>query len=220
MIRNDLYLAELLIAKFSHDISGPVGAVRNGVEFLSEDDFAMKDQAVSLISESANESVARIQFFRMAYGITKESGEANIDNLKKITENFFSYGKVDIKWSMNYSNGDVFIIDQNTAKIILNMLIIARSSILLDGNIELNIQEVGANELKINISATGSRIKEPDDYLILTNDNISGTELSTRNVQIYYTRLLLDYIKCKMESNITENNFELYFHYKRTSDSL
>ena len=62
MMTDDIKLAELLCARFSHDLAGPIGAINNGVEFLSEENSVIKEQAIDLIKTSAVQAVSRLQF--------------------------------------------------------------------------------------------------------------------------------------------------------------
>ncbi|MCH2038338.1 MAG: histidine phosphotransferase family protein [Rickettsiales bacterium] len=209
MNHNDLLVAELLTAKFSHDISGPVGAINNGVEFLTEAEFEMKDQAIALVETSAQEAVARIQFFRTAYGVTKETGEANIDKLKKLINDYFSFGKCEIEWSVRYVPDSPFVINQMLSKLLINIIIIAKSSVLIQGKLHVNITELSASEVSIEVIAEGKKIKLPDDYIILTIDDLKGFTLSTRNIQIYYTKRLADYLGTKISVDSDDERFVL-----------
>ena len=74
---DELRMAELLCTRLCHDLTGPIGAVSNGAEFLSEEGFNMQGQAVELITSSAFSAVTRLQFYRMAYGKVRDHGEAS-----------------------------------------------------------------------------------------------------------------------------------------------
>lgn len=70
-----LLLAGLLCSRLCHDLVGPVGALVNGVELLSdtdEDDEEMREQSVALLGESAEELSVRLRFFRIAFGAAAE----------------------------------------------------------------------------------------------------------------------------------------------------
>src|SRR5437870_3911345 len=83
-----LKLAELLCTRLCHDLTGPIGAVNNGAEFLSEEGFNLQSQAVELITSSAFSAVSRLQFYRMAYGRVKDSGEASLTDSQKLATDF------------------------------------------------------------------------------------------------------------------------------------
>jgi histidine phosphotransferase ChpT len=65
--KNELRLVELIAARMSHDLVGPVGATVNGVELLTEDQTADAD-VVRLIGQSARQASRRLQVFRAIYG--------------------------------------------------------------------------------------------------------------------------------------------------------
>lgn len=71
---NTIYL-ELLASKICHDLISPIGAVNNGIEFFEEGQMPDPD-VVNLITYSAQQASAKLQAFRMAYGLG--GGDINI----------------------------------------------------------------------------------------------------------------------------------------------
>jgi histidine phosphotransferase ChpT len=63
----ELRLAELIAARMSHDLVGPVGASVNGVELLAEDGAA-DPEIVGMIGQAARQASRRLQVFRAIYG--------------------------------------------------------------------------------------------------------------------------------------------------------
>jgi histidine phosphotransferase ChpT len=63
----ELRLAELIAARMSHDLVGPVGASVNGVELLAEGGEADPD-VVGMIGQAARQASCRLQVFRAIYG--------------------------------------------------------------------------------------------------------------------------------------------------------
>lgn len=66
-IESELRFVELVAARMSHDLVGPVGATVNGIELLSEGEAA-DPEVVRLIGHSARQSSRRLQVFRAIYG--------------------------------------------------------------------------------------------------------------------------------------------------------
>ncbi|MBV8888182.1 MAG: hypothetical protein JO305_00780 [Alphaproteobacteria bacterium] len=64
----DMRVVELLLARLCHELIGPVAAVGNGVELITEDEAAFAREAVALVAESARKASGRLQFYRFAYG--------------------------------------------------------------------------------------------------------------------------------------------------------
>ncbi|MCF4165188.1 histidine phosphotransferase family protein [Zavarzinia compransoris] len=69
-----LLLAGYLCSRLCHDLVGPVGAVVNGAELLSDagDDEELREQSVDLLGESAEELSGRLRFFRIAFGAVSD----------------------------------------------------------------------------------------------------------------------------------------------------
>ena len=69
MSEDPLEFAGLLCSRLCHDLMSPVGAITNGLELLaSEDDPAMRAQALELVADSARASIDRLKYFRLAFG--------------------------------------------------------------------------------------------------------------------------------------------------------
>lgn len=66
----DLRVANLIIARVCHDLIGPVAAIGNGAELLTEDDPSFVREAAALVGDSARKASRRLQFFRFAYGFS------------------------------------------------------------------------------------------------------------------------------------------------------
>src|SRR5256885_7621325 len=66
----DLRVLELLAARLCHELIGPVAAIGNGAELLTDEEPDFVKDAVALVGESARKANRRLQFFRFAYGFT------------------------------------------------------------------------------------------------------------------------------------------------------
>src|SRR3546814_15179738 len=67
----DLRVAELLVSRLCHDLVGPIGAVGNGLELLSDDEFGMAEDAMKLTTNSARPASNVLSFFRLAYAMAR-----------------------------------------------------------------------------------------------------------------------------------------------------
>ena len=57
----DLRVMELLASRLCHELVGPVGAVSNGMELLSDQEFGMADDALELATKSAAQAGCVLQ---------------------------------------------------------------------------------------------------------------------------------------------------------------
>src|SRR5690606_38134497 len=96
----DLKLASLMSSKLCHDVIGPIGAICNGIELASDDGNAdMHVEALKLVSASAGEASARLQFYRLAFGLAGGMGqEVSIREARTLCRDLMSYGKVALDW--------------------------------------------------------------------------------------------------------------------------
>ncbi|WP_165837767.1 histidine phosphotransferase family protein [Zavarzinia aquatilis] len=84
-----LLLAGLLCSRLCHDLVGPVGAVVNGVELLTDvdggpDEEELRDQSIALVGESANELSARLRLFRLAFGAAADGSIVSHDEIAEV----------------------------------------------------------------------------------------------------------------------------------------
>ena len=96
----DLKLASLMSSKLCHDVIGPIGAVCNGIELVSDDgNEDMRAEALKLVNESAGEASARLQFYRLAFGLAGGMGqEVSLRDARTLCRDLLSYGKVGLDW--------------------------------------------------------------------------------------------------------------------------
>ena len=65
----DTQILEVLASKICHDLISPIGAVNNGVELMEDMGPDAGPEAAALIAFSAQQASAKLQAFRMAYGV-------------------------------------------------------------------------------------------------------------------------------------------------------
>ena len=66
---SDIDFSALLVSRVCHDLVGPLGAVVNGLEVLEDErDAAMRADALKIVTSSAAQALARLQFMRIAFG--------------------------------------------------------------------------------------------------------------------------------------------------------
>ena len=192
---DELRMAELLCTRLCHDLTGPIGAVNNGAEFLSEDGASMQAQAIELITSSAFSAVTRLQFYRMAYGKVKDQGEANLSEKQKIANDYFTGTKITLDWPDSHTDAAGVSISIKMSRLIFNLLIVASSTLIRGGTIAVRIgQEPGGSKL-VTITASGAGLKwEAENEKLLTGD-VTVCELTPKNVQTYLTRRFAEEIR-------------------------
>lgn len=121
----DATVLELLASRICHDLISPVGAVNNGVEFLEDMGPDAGDEAIALISMSANAAAAKLQVFRLAYGAGGR--DPNIkpwDVHKTFNDLIGADGKVKQEWDARAVFADVEL-PEGFCKILTSTLMLA-----------------------------------------------------------------------------------------------
>ncbi len=186
-MNQDLRMAELLCTRLCHDLTGPIGAVNNGAEFLAEEGFNMQNQAVDLIVSSAFSAVSRLQFYRVAYGNVKESGEANLSDKKKLAVDFFAGSKITLDWPDTETEASGVSISLKTSRLIFNLLIMASAVLIRGGVISIRMRLDESHNKHITVSAKSPHIKWEDDLTTILEGKLSSDNLSPKNVQAQLT---------------------------------
>lgn len=91
-------LVALICSRLCHDLAGSIGAVNNGVELLAEEtDAAMREEAIGLIAQSANDTARRLSFFRLALGASGNMGEPMAyPEFSRVAKAYFAGGKLSL----------------------------------------------------------------------------------------------------------------------------
>lgn len=201
-------LAEMLCTRLCHDLTGPIGAVNNGAEFLSEDGFDMQNEAMQLILTSAHEAVNRLQFYRQAYGRVSESGEACIADKKQLAADFFSGTKITLDWPDSHTDASGISISQKTARLILNLLIIGGGSLIRGGTLSVRLSETADGYKHVTVHGEGQTVKlDEEARAILQGDETAP--ITPKLAQLYLSMHILHEIGGNLALNVTDNSLEI-----------
>ncbi|WP_300295046.1 histidine phosphotransferase family protein [Ferrovibrio sp.] len=93
-----LDLVALICSRLCHDLAGSIGAVNNGVELLAEEtDAMMREEAIGLIAQSANDAARRLAFFRLALGASGGVQDPMaLDELSRVAHSYFAGGRLSL----------------------------------------------------------------------------------------------------------------------------
>jgi len=192
-------LIELLASRVCHDLISPVGAIRNGVEFA--EDMGMEDgmeEALGLISHSANTAAARLQIFRIAYGL---GGRDSTVRPEDIHTAFGELISLDKKITQNWDpHSDLGITDAplGYCKALMCTLMLAQECLPKGGEIT-----VSAGENTTRISATGDTVKIRDYVEECLDMLLPISDLDPRLVHPYVCGLFAK--ECGYQIRVTEN---------------
>lgn len=195
-------LAALLCSRVCHDVISPVGAINNGLELL--DEGGADADAMDLIRTSALNASVRLKFARLAFGASGSVG-ASIDTgeAERAAKDFAAAEKkTEVTWT-----GPRAIIAKNRVKLLLNLFLVAYSSIPRGGLLDITLEnpEVDA---KFKIVAKGKMMRLPPKFVEISTGEIEEA-VDAHSIQPYYTVLLAE--ECGMQLGHSATAEEIVF---------
>ena len=120
-------ILELLASRICHDLISPVGAIHNGIEFMEEMGEAGNcKEALSLIMHSAGQASARLQMFRLVYGLGGRDSHIKPEDAHKAFGNMIAAdGRVTQEWDPHAELGFGEALPEGYAKILAGTLMLA-----------------------------------------------------------------------------------------------
>ena len=155
---NDIEFSAFLVSRVCHDLVGPLGAVVNGLEVLEEErDAAMRADALKIVTSSAMQALARLQFMRIAFGAAGSAGaELDLGEVGRLISGLLSGGKVALHWEPPHANWP-----KDWAKLLMNAAVIAADCLPRGGTLRIDVSpEPAVAGFKITVAGQGARIVE------------------------------------------------------------
>ncbi len=180
-MQKDMQFSELMCAKFCHDLSGSIGAVNNSIDFLQSKNEEMRTKALELVKFSAQQSVSRVSFFRRAYGFASHSADANLTDIKTLTEAFLDDSRFEVKFKEPW---DSISVTASLGKLVMNAIIILSGSVMGEGKFEISFNNDNG-KVQIKVNATSVNISS-ELNAILRGDG-GDLEKNARNIKYFYT---------------------------------
>jgi histidine phosphotransferase ChpT len=154
----EIEFAALLVSRVCHDLVGPLGAVVNGMEVLEDErDPAMREEAIKLVTQSAEQALARIQFMRIAFGAAGSAGaELDLGEIGRLIQGLLDGGKVKLEW-----NVPRLYWPKDWAKLIMNATLLAADCLPRGGLVTAEAGgDPAAPSFRIRASGLNARVTE------------------------------------------------------------
>jgi len=145
----------------------------------------MRADAIKLVTMSADQALARIQFMRIAFGAAGSAG-AQIDSgdAETISRGFLEDDKTKLVWNLPRA-----ILPKNRIKLLLNMLLIAGQAIPRGGTI--TVDGIGSGEttgFSLRAAGTNAKVSAAVPLLVAGDGGAEGVD--AHRIQPFYTGLL------------------------------
>ena len=154
----DLEFSAFLVSRVCHDLVGPLGAVVNGLEVLEDErDPAMRADALKIVTSSANQALARLQFMRLAFGAAGSAGaELDLGEVGRLIVGLMPMGRVTLDWDTPHVQWP-----KDWAKLLMNATLIAADCMPRGGVVKIESNGEGLPPgFKITALGQGARVSE------------------------------------------------------------
>jgi histidine phosphotransferase ChpT len=148
-------LAAFIAGKLCHDFISPAGAIMSGLDLL-EDPTAqdMRDDAMSLIRQSAKKMVAHVHFARVAFGAATTSEHFVSAELRGLVAKLSEGGRATLDWRID----DGQTLTKPEARILVNLAWMALGALPTGGVATITARRESDRLLLIG-SAEGNRAR-------------------------------------------------------------
>jgi len=177
----EIEFAALLVSRVCHDLVGPLGAVVNGMEVLEDErDPEMRADAIKLVTMSADQALARIQFMRIAFGAAGSAGaELDLGEIGRLIEGLLQGGKVQLTWNVPRAYWA-----KDWAKLLMNATLLAADCLPRGGVVTVETGPEGQAP-SFHIRAEGSHARVTEEVSLALKGEAANVD--ARHVQPFLT---------------------------------
>jgi len=199
----EIEFAALLVSRVCHDLVGPLGAVVNGMEVLEDErDPAMRADAIKLVTMSADQALARIQFMRIAFGAAGSAGaELDLGEIGRLVTGLLEGGKVQLVW-----NVPRLYWAKDWAKLLMNATLLAADCLPRGGVVTVEASaDPQTPSFQIRAQGLNARVTEDVDHA-LKGESLN---VDARHVQAFLTHKLSRSVNAALTITPLEGAVEL-----------
>ena len=192
-------ISHILAARICHDIVSPLGAIGNGVELLEMTEMRASPE-IALLSDSVESLVARLRFFRVAFGTATLDQRMGRPEVISTAELPLKEARLRLDWTIPSD------LPRNEVRLAYLLLLCLGSALPLGGGVSLE-----RGEKQWLITATGGRIKpEPDLWDMLTGGS-GGPDIGPNQIQFPLARNVLAQMRRKLSVQCDDSTIRLQY---------
>ena len=202
---SDIEFSALMVSRVCHDLVGPLGAVVNGLEVLEDEtDAAMREDAMKLVSSSANQALARIQFMRIAFGAAGSAGaELDLGEIGRLLTGLIAGGKVSLDWQ-----APQIYWPKDWAKLLMNATLIGVDCLPRGGVVTVTTNPDPATP-SFKVTATGMNARALEDVERGVRGDGEKSSIDARAIQPFLTYKLSRNVNAGLSLTAAEGVVEL-----------
>jgi histidine phosphotransferase ChpT len=200
---------ELMCSRLCHDLIGPVTAINNGIELITEFGDEMRGEAMSLMGDSAREGSRKLQFYRVAFGFGGDAsaGGVGLGDARARALDLLADGKIILDWPESGAPSDLEF-PRGGVKLLLNLILVGVEALAGRGTVSVRLN-AGAGGVTSAVTARSDKAGLSDEFLSAISGELPVDDLTPRTVQLYYTYMLAAGLGSKVETSTGPGEFGL-----------
>jgi histidine phosphotransferase ChpT len=180
-------MLEQVCSRLCHDLAGPIGAIRNGLELIGDAAGPDDDgQALELIGHSAELGARRLRLFRLAYGRASRAGLRSFAEVRDTAQEWFAGSRTTLRWPLGQpEEGEAE--RPGLGRLLLNLVVLAAETIPHGGVVTVCGGGTGADAATVTVGVTGRAIQWPPELAAALADAPGREALGPRTIHAAMT---------------------------------
>lgn len=197
-------LAAQIAARLCHDFISPASAIVSGLDLL-EDPTAqdMRDDAMTLIAQSARKLADMLQFCRVAFGASASAETFDPRELESLARGVYAHVRPELDWKV-----EVASLNKAAARILMNICQIGAGALPMGGTAVVRVVEADGRAA-ITLEATGPRARLKPEILRGLKGEPRGDAVGGAWVQAYYLHLIVKAAGGQLAAEVGEDKVTL-----------
>lgn len=197
-------LAAQIAARLCHDFISPASAIVSGLDLL-EDPTAqdMRDDAMTLIAQSARKLADMLQFCRVAFGASASAETFDPRELESLARGVYAHVRPELDWKV-----EVASLNKAAARILMNICQIGAGALPMGGTAVVRVVEADGRAA-ITLEATGPRARLKPEILRGLKGEPRGDAVGGAWVQAYYLYLIVKAAGGQLAAEVGEDKVTL-----------
>lgn len=193
-------IAPLVGARLCHDLISPIGAIGNGLELLRMVEGQGGEPELALIADSLGTALAKLRFYRIAFGPADTKARQSFDEARQITNAMFP-GRFGVTWEET-SDGTM---SRANAQLAYLAVLCFEKSLPMGGDVH-----VAAGEDRVELHARDCKIGAPAELWLHVTSGAAIPEPGPDNVQFALLRRAVSARGYRVDRQFSATTAELF----------
>jgi histidine phosphotransferase ChpT len=188
-------LSALVSARLCHDLISPMGAIGNGLELLQMAEGGGKAE-LALISDSLRTALAKLRFYRIAFGPADAEARQSFEEAGQITAGMYG-GRFTVSWE-----ADARDMPRPAAQVAYLAILCLEKSLPMGGAVRVGVSDASGSAIRLE--SEGRRTAPPAELWAHVTQGTPVHELRSDAVQFALLRAACDATGHRIAARFTD----------------